>query len=64
MNQIQKLSQKILSDRLKLQLGLALDADVEYRTLQAMNRQLLAEHLQDLARAEASYLSPGNSRPA
>jgi hypothetical protein len=60
MNRIQKLSLKILAERLKLQLGLDPGADVDYRTLRAMNHQLCAERLLELARAEASYLSVGS----
>lgn len=55
MNQIQKLSQKILADRLKLQLGLDLDADIKYKMLQAMSRQLYNERLLELARTSISY---------
>ena len=64
MNQIQKISQKILCDRLKLQLGLDLGSDVEYRTLRAMCLQLKNERILELARAEASYMSLDRSQPA
>ncbi len=55
MNQIQKLSQKILADRLKLQLGLDIDTDIEYKVLQAMSRQFYNNRLLELARTSASH---------
>ena len=59
MNQIQKMSQKILSDRLKIQLGLALETNLDYPTLQAMAQQLKNERMYKLARVEASYMTAG-----
>ena len=59
MNQIQKISQKILSDRLKLKLGLDIAIDVDYDTLRAMNLQLRNERLKALALVEASYIGLG-----
>jgi len=64
MNQIQKLSQKILCDRLKLQMGLALDTDLDFRILQAMSGQLKNERMAELARAEATFVSMGSGQPA
>jgi len=64
MNRIQKMSHDILANRLKLQLGLALDADIDLLTLQAMSRQLHNERLLEMAKAEASYVNEGNSRAA
>ena len=64
MNQIQKMSHDILANRLKLQLGLALDAKVDLHMLQAMSRQLHNERLLEMAKAEASYVNEGNSRAA
>jgi hypothetical protein len=61
MNNMQKLSQKILTDRLKLQMGIALSADIDLRTLQAMNRQLHNERLLEAALVEVSH---GNSKAA
>ena len=54
MNQIQLISRKILCDRLKLQMGLDSDIDIEPRILQAMWQQLNYERIAKLARAEAS----------
>ena len=59
MNQIQKISQKILSDRLKLQLGLDIAIDVDYDTLRAMSLQIRNERLKALALVEASYIGLG-----
>jgi hypothetical protein len=64
MNQIQKISHDILVNRLKIQLGIALDTDVNLRTLQAMSRQLHNERLLEMAKTEASYVNEGNSRAA
>ena len=64
MNQIQKISQKILCDRLKPQLGLDLAIDVDYNTLRAMSQQARNKRLQQLARAEASYIGLGGGQPA
>lgn len=64
MNQVQKISQKILSERLKLQLGLDPDTKIGYRKLQTLSLQLQTRRLQALARAEAAYMSSGNSQPA
>ncbi len=57
MNRIQRLSQKILSDRLKLELGLDLDAEIDYRILRAISLQLRNDRLLKLSRVEATYLS-------
>ncbi len=57
MNRIQRLSQKILSDRLKLELGLDLDAEIDYRILRAISPQLRNDRLLKLSRVEATYLS-------
>ena len=59
MNQIQKISQKILSDRLKLQLGLDIAIDVDYDTLRTMSLQIRNERLKALALVEASYFGLG-----
>ena len=57
MNKMQKISRKILADRLKLQMGLSLEVDVDYHTLRAMSLQLRQENLQKLVGAEVSYLA-------
>ena len=41
------MSQKILSDRLKLQMGLDPKVDIEYQVLQSMSLQLMNERLQE-----------------
>jgi hypothetical protein len=43
MNQIQRLSQHIEADRLKLQMGLNPDIEIDTLTLRAMWRQLCSE---------------------
>ena len=43
MNAIQKMSQTMLANRLKLELGIALDADIEYPVLRAMRLELRNE---------------------
>lgn len=43
MNHIQRLSQSIESDRLKLQMGLSPEIDIDTLTLRAMWRQLCLE---------------------
>jgi len=62
MNDIQRISRTILAERLKLQMGLDPALDIEYSALQAMSRQLQAERLRRLARAEATPLA--NERAA
>lgn len=57
MNHIQRISQRILCDRLKLQMGLDPSLDIDYRTLQDMSRQMETERVQQLAREETSYIS-------
>jgi hypothetical protein len=57
MNRMQAMSQKILTDRLKLELGLALEADVDYHTLKSISLEMRNERLRKMANAEASYLS-------
>ncbi len=64
MNQIQLISRKILCDRLKLQMGLDPDIDIEPRILQAMWLQLNYERIAKLARAEASWMGLGNNQMA
>ena len=64
MNHMQQMSHDILERRLKLELGLTLDAEVDLFTLQAMKRQLHNERLQELAKAEAAYVVEGNIRAA
>lgn len=46
MNDIQRLSQRIETDRLKLQMGLSLEIDVDALTLRAMWHQLCREREQ------------------
>jgi hypothetical protein len=43
MNDIQRISQSILAEQLKLQMGLPLETDLDYRALRAMDRQLRHE---------------------
>jgi hypothetical protein len=43
MNTIQKMSQTMLANRLKLELGVALEADIDYPVLRAMSLQLRNE---------------------
>ncbi len=64
MNKIQQISKNILTDRLKLELGLALETEVDYQTLRAMKLQLRQERLQQLAQAEASYLAESRIKAA
>ena len=64
MNKIQQISKNILTDRLKLELGLALETEVDYQTLRAMKLQLRQERLQQLAQAEASYLAESRNKAA
>ena len=64
MNQIQLISRKILCDRLKLQMGLDPDIDIEPRILQAMWRQLNYERITKLARTEASWMGLGKNQVA
>ena len=45
MNQIQLISRNILCERLKMQMGLDLEVDIEPRILQAMWRQLRHERI-------------------
>ena len=61
MNQVQLISRKILSDRLKLQMGLDPDVDIAPRILQDMWRQLNLERIAELARAEASWMGLGKN---
>ncbi len=64
MNKIQQISKNILTDRLKLELGVALEAEVDYQTLRAMKLQLRQERLQQLAQAEATYLAESRIKAA
>ena len=64
MNQMQKMSQKILTDRLKLQLGLALDSEVDYHTLRRISLELKRDKLQRMAHADVSYLASQTSKAA
>jgi len=64
MNKIQQISKNILTDRLKLELGVALKAEVDYQTLRAMKLQLRQERLQQLAQAEATYLAESRIKAA
>jgi hypothetical protein len=60
MNQIQKLSRKVLTDRLKLQLGLAPEVDVDFKTLRSMTHQVHVERMMKTLKGEGSRLSAGN----
>ena len=57
MNEIQRISQRLTTDRLKLQLGLSLDTQLDYWTLHAMNRRSHNERIHELARREAACLN-------
>ncbi len=64
MNQIQLISRKILCDRLKLQMGLDPDIDIEPRILQVMWLQLNYERIAKLTSAEAPWMGIGKNQVA
>ena len=64
MNQIQLISREILCKRLKFQMGLDPEVEIEPRILQAMWRQLNYERIAELARAEATWMRLDKNRVA
>ena len=58
MNHIQRLSQRIESDRLKLQMGLSPEIDIDTLTLRVMWRQLCLERE---AEQDTAHCLPGGA---
>jgi hypothetical protein len=63
MNRIQTLSQHIEAERLKLQMGLSADIDIDTLTLRAMWRQLCAERSDLKRRLRAGDMLPAPAGP-
>lgn len=57
MNTMQKMSQTLYRQRLMLQMGIDLQADIDTITLQAMWRQVKNERSAERARAKAEYFN-------
>jgi hypothetical protein len=54
MNHVQAISRRILKERLKLQLGLHPNTDIDYTTLRAMLLQIKYERRMQRAQTEAA----------
>ena len=58
MNNIQKMSQNILSNRLKLELGIALEANVDYHLLRTMSLGLRNDRVKTIKMMHVGNNSP------
>lgn len=58
MNNIQKMSQNILSDRLKLELGIAPEANVDYHILRTMSLNMRNDLIKKIKMLHAGNNSP------